>query len=143
MAVMPQTLAAVPLAFSRGSRAACTVFVSCRRNRARREAEALTRRCIEAVLGGDMVAMRICMDRLVPVRGERLVILDLPPATTRGDAAKVTTALLRAVADSELAPGEALKLINLVVAHVAALDGTEKAAGFISLFPDLDFKSRK
>jgi hypothetical protein len=118
------------------------VFVSCRRNRARREAEALTRRCIEAALGGDMMAMRICKDRLVPVRGECLVILDLPPATTRGDAAKVTTALLRAVADSELAPGEALELVKLVVAHVAALDDAEKAAGFISLFPGLDFKSR-
>jgi hypothetical protein len=102
------------------------------------EAEALTRRCIEAALGGDMVAIRICRDRLVPVRKERTVVLDLPPVETRCDAAKATTALLRAVAYAEIAPGEATELVKLIVAHVSALDDAESASSFASLFPGLD-----
>src|SRR5215472_5185933 len=30
------------------------------------EAEGLTRKCVEAALGGDMAALRICMDRILP-----------------------------------------------------------------------------
>jgi len=33
------------------------------------EAEALTRRAIEAALGGDTVALRICLDRILPPPG--------------------------------------------------------------------------
>ena len=47
------------------------------------EAEALTRKAIQMALGGDTVAMRLCLDRLSPARKDRPVALALPPITTR------------------------------------------------------------
>jgi Family of unknown function (DUF5681) len=42
------------------------------------EGPALTRRCIVAALGGDMGAMRLCLERLFPVRKRIGAKLDLP-----------------------------------------------------------------
>ena len=37
------------------------------------EAERLTRKCIEAASGGDMVALRLCLERIAPLRKGRPV----------------------------------------------------------------------
>src|SRR5918994_7645484 len=42
------------------------------------EAEGLTRKAVELALGGDTVALRLCLDRLLPVLRERPVTVDLP-----------------------------------------------------------------
>ena len=43
------------------------------------EAEGLTRKCIDAALGGDVAALRICIDPILPPRKERPVNFKLPP----------------------------------------------------------------
>src|SRR6476469_4946603 len=50
------------------------------------EAQALTRKAIEMALGGDMVAMRLCLDRLAPPRRDRPVPFSLPKIETAADA---------------------------------------------------------
>ena len=37
------------------------------------EAEALTRKAIELALAGDTIALRLCLDRIIPPRRERAV----------------------------------------------------------------------
>lgn len=49
------------------------------------EAEALTRKAIELALAGDGAALRLCLERIVPVRRGRAVALDLPPVRTAAD----------------------------------------------------------
>ena len=49
------------------------------------EAEALTRKAIELALAGDTTALRLCMERVAPVRKGRPVRLDLPPVITASD----------------------------------------------------------
>src|SRR5215213_5905663 len=61
------------------------------------EAEALTRKAVEMALGGDTVALRLCLDRLLPVRRDRHVPFALPPLETAADAVKAIAALVRAV----------------------------------------------
>src|SRR6516165_7000485 len=67
------------------------------------EAEALTRKAIELAKGGDLTALRLCMDRLLPPRKDRPVSLDLPRIDSARDAPKAISALLAAVAAGELA----------------------------------------
>jgi hypothetical protein len=43
------------------------------------EAEALMRRAIEAALGGDTTALKLCLDRVAPALRERPVSFALPP----------------------------------------------------------------
>ena len=47
------------------------------------EGEALTRKAIELALAGDAMALRLCLDRLLPALRERPVSVELPPLTAR------------------------------------------------------------
>src|SRR5580704_6937267 len=45
------------------------------------ESEALTRKAIELAKGGDMAALRLCLDRILPPRKDRPVSFALPVIT--------------------------------------------------------------
>jgi len=49
------------------------------------EAEELTRKCIELAKAGDTTALRLCMERIAPVRKGRPVNVNLPPIATAVD----------------------------------------------------------
>lgn len=89
------------------------------------EAEALTRRAIELALDGDGPALRLCMDRLAPVRRDRHVQFDLPAIDTTADLPKATHALLQAIAAGDLTPSEAADIGKAVDAHVRAIEVTD------------------
>lgn len=86
------------------------------------EAEALTRRAIEMALAGDVTALRLCLDRILPARKERIVSFALPKLATAADAVDATAALVKAVASGELTPSEAAELSKLVEAFTRAVD---------------------
>src|SRR5215212_6274380 len=62
------------------------------------EAEALTRKAVEMALAGDTVAMRLCLDRLAPVRKDRPVPLALPKLDTVADLSTVQGEVVAALA---------------------------------------------
>src|SRR3954447_11412696 len=78
------------------------------------EAEALTRKAIELAKAGDLVALRLCLDRICPPRKEWPVFFALPELSTAADAKLAASALVKAVADGELTPGEASELGRLL-----------------------------
>jgi hypothetical protein len=86
------------------------------------EAEALTRRAVEMALSGDTVALRLCLDRLLPARRDRPVFFALPKLETAGDALKAVAALAGAVAAGDLTPGEAAELSKLVEGFSRAVE---------------------
>jgi hypothetical protein len=92
------------------------------------EAETITRKAIELAKSGDTVALRLCLDRLAPVRKDRPVTFALPKIETTADLPKASAALLEAVASGELTPSEAAELGKLVEAHVRAIEATELQA---------------
>ena len=92
------------------------------------EAENLTRKAVAMALGGDTVAMRLCLDRLAPVRKDRPVTFALPKIETTADLPKASGALLEAVASGDLTPSEAAELGRLVEAHVKAIELTDVQA---------------
>jgi hypothetical protein len=89
------------------------------------QSEALTRKCVELALGGDMIALRLCMDRILPPRRERPVAFKLPPIDTAAAAATAAATLVNAVAAGALTPGEAADLAKLVKAYTDALEASE------------------
>jgi hypothetical protein len=89
------------------------------------EAEALTRKAIEAAMGGDSVALRLCLDRVVPPRRERPTRFSLPQLKTAEDAAMAMSAITVAVAQGELTMGEAESMGRLVESFVRALEAGE------------------
>jgi Family of unknown function (DUF5681) len=92
------------------------------------EAEALTRKAIELAKSGDMTALRLCLDRLAPPRKDRHVAFELPSVGCAADAVKATAALVAAVADGDLTPGEAAELGKMIESYVRALEATDFAA---------------
>ncbi|HEV2508632.1 DUF5681 domain-containing protein [Bosea sp. (in: a-proteobacteria)] len=89
------------------------------------EAEKLTKKAITLAMAGDITALRLCMDRLAPVRRDRPVTFDLPKIETADDLPKATQAIMEAVAGGELTPSEAAELGKLVDAHAKAIEVTD------------------
>src|SRR6516165_3215997 len=81
------------------------------------EALGLTRRAVEAALAGDMLAMKLCLERVLPRCHERPVIFSLPSLAAIGNGeidepslqnvARAMNAVTTALACGEITPGEA------------------------------------
>jgi hypothetical protein len=78
------------------------------------EAEALTRRVIEAALGGDAAALRLCLERISPARKEREVEFTAPKIDGPGDIPAALAAVFDAVAAGEMTPGEGLMVASII-----------------------------
>jgi Family of unknown function (DUF5681) len=83
------------------------------------EAEALTRKVVELALAGDVTALRLCLERLVPPVKERAIpagAVTLPKLSN--DTANAATAeVVEAVANGRITPTEGERLCGLLVAH--------------------------
>jgi hypothetical protein len=91
------------------------------------EAETLTRKAIELAKGGDLAALRLCMDRLVPPRKDRPVSFDLPKIESSKDAANAISATIHAVSVGDLTPAEGSDMTRLLDAYVKAFEAVELA----------------
>ena len=89
------------------------------------EADALTRKAIDAALGGDMTALRLCLDRIVPPRKERPVSFRMPPLKSAEDAAAAMAAITDALAAGELTLSEAAEASAMVERFTRALEAGE------------------
>jgi hypothetical protein len=89
------------------------------------EAEALTRKAVAVALSGDVTALRLCLDRVMPARKDRPVMFALPKLETPADAVKASAALVEAVASGDLTPSEAAELSKLVDGFTRAVEATD------------------
>jgi uncharacterized protein DUF5681 len=89
------------------------------------QAELLTQKAIEMALAGDVVALRLCLDRLCPPRKDRPVCFPLPPITSARDAADIMGAVAEAVAAGNITPSEAAEYAKVVDAYVKAYHAAE------------------
>src|SRR5262249_52318163 len=71
----------------KGSRNKTTVLVEALLDA---ESEAITRKLLEKALDGDMAAMRLCVERLLPLRRDRPVAFELPSIANAADAQKAS-----------------------------------------------------
>jgi hypothetical protein len=89
------------------------------------EAERLTQKAVEMTLEGNMAALRLCIERLAPVRHEHPICLNVPElSAATGTEAKVEVVIV-AVATGRLLPSEGEKLVNLLLAQRKARESDE------------------
>jgi hypothetical protein len=101
------------------------------------EAETLTRACIELAKAGNIAALKICMERIIPAK--KGMPIDLPGFDDAADAHKLTGALLAAVANGELAASDAATIAGLSDEHIKAINRRDNAnfqknAGWSDMF---------
>ena len=89
------------------------------------EAEALTRKAIELALNGDHMALRICLDRIVPPRRERRLSFTLPPLNSAEDTVQAMAAIVAAVASGDITLGEAVEMGRLVELFIKAIEAND------------------
>jgi Family of unknown function (DUF5681) len=106
-----------PAGRPRGSRNKATVLME---GLLEGEAEAIARKAIEMAKGGDMAAIRMCMDRLAPARRGTAISCELPPVETSGGAAAAMAAIIAAVAAGDVTPAEAASLARVIDRYMFA-----------------------
>ena len=84
------------------------------------DAKRLTQTAISAALAGDMVALRLCLDRLIPPRRERPLPPIALPKIAPENVGALARAVLEAAASGQLTAGEA-------AAFGAILDGYRRS----------------
>lgn len=90
------------------------------------EGAKITRRAIKLALKGDPVALRICMDRLLPPRRERPV--SLPMTGAPANAAGISQALgsvIHAVCKGRLTPSEGGALANILQVQARVIEAVD------------------
>ncbi len=70
------------------------------------QAQALTQKCIELALDGNPIALRLAMERVLPLRRGRPVQFELPPLEGPADLVSALSGILQAVASGDLTPDE-------------------------------------
>ena len=89
------------------------------------EAEELTRKAIELAKAGDLAALRLCLDRIVPARKDRHIPFKLPKLEKPEDAVAAAAAIVEAVAGAELTPSEAAEMMKLVEGYTTILEAED------------------
>lgn len=97
------------------------------------QAEALTQRAVEIALQGDTVALRLCLERIAPLRKDAPVQFQLPRMETARDAASAASAVLEAVSAGDLTPAEGIQVMGLVDSYRRTLEVTELEARVAAL----------
>ena len=124
-----------PAGRPRGSRNKTTVLMQ---NLLEGEAEEIARKAIEMAKGGDMAAIRVCMDRLASIRRKDPVAFELPPLGKAADTVAAVAAVISGVAAGDLATDEAAEITKIIDVYVRSLAATafeerleklERAAG--------------
>ena len=97
------------------------------------EGEVLTRKAVELAKGGNLAALRWCLERLIPPRKDRLVTFALPRVETVADIPKALGAIIKAVAQGEITPGEGQSMAAMLEAYRKGMEMADLVARVESL----------
>jgi hypothetical protein len=88
--------------------------------------ESLVLCCIERALAGDSVALKLCIERLLPPRKSNPISFKIPDSVPEGEMPEtVLAAVIRGVSKELIAPTEATEVVNLVRAYMDAREHTQ------------------
>jgi hypothetical protein len=89
------------------------------------QAKALTQKAVDLALSGDLAALRICLDRILPPRKDRPIGFEMPAISTIADAPKAMAAITVAVAQGAITATEAADVSRLVEAYVRSIEASD------------------
>lgn len=108
----------------RGSRNKTTVFLEA----LEKNGVALIQQCQALAFKGDVTALRLCIERLVPVAKAANSRFRLPPVGTTEELAKALPALVKAVARGQLSAQEGEAIASMLDSQRKAIEAQEFAA---------------
>lgn len=79
------------------------------------QAEGIAKKLVETALTGDVPAIRVCLDKILPDAKWRTVKFELPEMKTMSDTVDTMRTIIHKVADGELTIGEGKELAAMVV----------------------------
>ena len=97
------------------------------------QAEALTQKAVDLALGGDIAALRLCLERILPPRKSRPIEIDLPPVETADDIAAAHGAVIAAMARGEITPDDAGTIAGVLEARRRTIETVDLEARIIAL----------
>jgi Family of unknown function (DUF5681) len=97
------------------------------------EAEALTRKAVELAKSGNPMALRLCLERLLPPRKDRPITFTLPQLEGAQDLPQVLKAILESVARGEITPGEGHTLTAMLDTYRKGLETMDLEARVTAL----------
>ena len=112
-----------PAGRPRGSRNRVTLLFQ---DRLDEDVEAIADKAIELAKAGDIAAIRLCVDRLMPAKKSESIDFELPPFETAADTVAAATMIAAAVSAGEVTPSEAADLAKVIDIYLRALE----TAGF-------------
>jgi hypothetical protein len=86
------------------------------------QAGALTQKCVELALAGNHHALKLALERIVPVARDQPLRLALPTVSTPEDAIRATAVVTRAMANGTLTPSEAATMASVLQAQLRAFE---------------------
>jgi len=97
------------------------------------EAQTIAQKAVDLAKEGNPVALRLCLERLLPPRKDRPMALSLPKVEEAADIPKALSAVLAAVAKGEITPAEARDLAGLVESVRKGIETVEIEARLTAL----------
>ena len=86
-------------------------------------AEELVNKLVAMAIAGNIGALRLCLDRLVPARRNEPLFCELPPLAEAADAAvAATAAIVSAAAAGDVTADEAAKLAKVISLYIDSLE---------------------
>jgi hypothetical protein len=89
------------------------------------EADGLVQRAVQLAMAGNAGIMKLCMDRLVPLRRERTVEFEVGLLETAKDAVLAAGRVTQLVAGGELTPSEGQALSSIIENQRRAIETAE------------------
>jgi len=89
------------------------------------QTEELTRKAIDLALAGDVIALRLCLERILPAARERPCSFKLARLETCADATAALGMIAEGMASGKLLPHEAESLSNVVASFVRTIEAAE------------------
>ena len=89
------------------------------------EQERLSRKCIKLALRGNMQALKLCIERICPVRRDTPINVKLPRVSSVEDATTLSSALLDQVANGQITPSQGELLSRMIEKHIRVMQLTD------------------
>ena len=88
-------------------------------------AEQLISKAMTMALSGDTAALRLCLERILPVRKDRSVHVELPPIGTAKEISGAISKIFTAIGDGQITPSEGEMMANIIATQTNVLVAEE------------------
>jgi hypothetical protein len=105
-------------------------------------AEALMKKCIAEALKGNMIAMRLCIERILPALQEGTIKFKIGPTRTSEEVGQVQDTILQDVSKGRIVPEQGAIVVNILEGKRKVLETTGVEARLSALESQRDNDSK-